>query len=43
MGHGDMCSHIGGVISFGVGGILCKSLKQKLNTKSSTEAELAHS
>ena len=38
--HGDMCSHTGGVISFGTGGILCKSSKQKLNTKSSTEAEL---
>ena len=38
--HGDMRSHTGGVISFGTGGILCKSSKQKLNTKSSTEAEL---
>jgi hypothetical protein len=35
-----MRSHIGGVISFGRGGILCKSNKQKINTKSSTEAEL---
>lgn len=38
--HDDMRSHTGGVISFGTGGILCKSTKQKLNTKSSTEAEL---
>jgi hypothetical protein len=38
--HPDMKSHTGGVISFGTGGILCKSTKQKLNTKSSTEAEL---
>jgi hypothetical protein len=27
-------------MSFGTGGIMCKSAKQKLNTKSSTEAEL---
>ena len=38
--HADMRSHTGGVISFGIGGLLCKSSKQKLNTKSSTEAEL---
>ena len=38
--HDDMRSHTGGVISFGRGGILCKSKKQKINTKSSTEAEL---
>ena len=37
--HPDMKSHTGGVISFGTGGIVCKSTKQKLNTKSSTEAE----
>ena len=37
--HPDMRSHTGGVISFGLGGIACKSSKQKLNTKSSTEAE----
>ena len=38
--HHDMRSHTGGVVSFGVGGIICKSSKQKINTKSSTEAEL---
>ncbi len=38
--HEDMKSHTGGIISFGTGGLFCKSSKQKLNTKSSTEAEL---
>jgi hypothetical protein len=38
--HSDMCSHTGGVISLGRGGLLCKSKKQKINIKSSTEAEL---
>ena len=38
--HPDMKSHTGGIISFGIGGLIGKSLKQKLNTKSSTEAEL---
>jgi hypothetical protein len=38
--HPDMTSHTGGVISMGIGAILCKSSKQKLNTKSSTETEL---
>jgi hypothetical protein len=38
--HPEMHSHTGGVISFGRGGIVCKSKKQKINTKSSTEAEL---
>jgi hypothetical protein len=37
--HPDMRSHTGGAMPFGRGGILCKSSKQKLNTKSSTEAE----
>ena len=38
--HEDMKSHTGGVITFGHGGIAYKSAKQKLVTKSSTEAEL---
>jgi hypothetical protein len=38
--HPDYESHTGGVVSFGTGGFFCKSSKQKLNTKSSTEAEL---
>ena len=38
--HDDMKSHTGGVITFGHGGIACKSTKQKVVTKSSTEAEL---
>ena len=38
--HPDMKSHTGGTISFGIGGLVAKSTKQKLNTKSSTEAEL---
>ena len=38
--HKDMKSHTSGVIAFGHGGIACKSTKQKLVTKSSTEAEL---
>ena len=38
--HQDMKSHTGGTMSFGRGVVLCKSSKQKLNTKSSTEAEL---
>jgi hypothetical protein len=33
-------SHTGGVMSMGAGGIVCKSTKQKLNKKSSTEADL---
>ena len=37
--HPDMRSHTGGAMSLGRGAILCKSTKQKLNTKSSTEAE----
>jgi hypothetical protein len=37
--HPDCRSHTGGAISFGRGALLCKSVKQKLNTKSSTEAE----
>jgi hypothetical protein len=38
--HPDFRSHTGGCISFGTGTIACKSTKQKLNTKSSTEAEI---
>ena len=38
--HPDMRSHTGGVISFGRGGLICKSKRQCINTKSSTEAEL---
>ena len=38
--HKDMKSHTGGLMSFGLGVINTKSSKQKINTKSSTEAEL---
>ena len=38
--HHDMKSQTGGSMSFGDGMIHCKSSKQKLNTKSSTESEL---
>ena len=38
--HDDMKSHTGGATSLGCGAIMCKSTKQKLNTKSSTEAEV---
>ena len=38
--HQDMRGHTGGVMSFGKGIIIHKSLKQKINTKSSTETEL---
>ncbi len=38
--HPDMRSHTGGIMSFGTGGLVGKSGKQKLNTKRSTEAEL---
>ena len=37
--HPDMMSHTGGVISFGRGGMICKSMKHKSNVKSLTEAE----
>jgi hypothetical protein len=38
--HEDMKSHIGGAVSFGRGAAMSKSSKHKLNTKSSTKAEL---
>jgi hypothetical protein len=38
--HQDMRSHTGGVLSLGKGAIYSTSTRQKLNTKSSTEAEL---
>ena len=38
--HTNMRSHTGGCILFGRGAIISKSIAQKLNTKSSTEAEL---
>ena len=38
--HPNMRSHTGGVMSMGFGMIHCRSSKQKLNAKSSTEAEL---
>ena len=36
----DMRSQTGDAISFGLGVVHCKSLRQKLNTKSSTESEV---
>ena len=38
--HNDMKSHTGAVMTLGVGALLSSSTKQKLNTTSSTEAEL---
>jgi hypothetical protein len=38
--HADFRSHTGGTISLGGGSVDAKSTKQKLNSKSSTEAEL---
>jgi hypothetical protein len=38
--HKDMRSHTGGAMSMGTGAVYSTSKKQKLNTKSSTEAEL---
>ena len=38
--HADMKSHSGAILSLGNGCVYSKSNKQKINTKSSTEAEL---
>ncbi len=38
--HGDMKSHTGAIMSMGSGAVVGMSTKQKLNTTSSTEAEL---
>ena len=38
--HNDMKSHTGSVFTLGKGGIFSDSTKQKINTRSSTEAEL---
>jgi len=38
--HSDMRSHTGAVMSLGKGALIAMSTKQKLNTTSSTEAEL---
>jgi hypothetical protein len=38
--HPDMKSHTGGMLSMGKGAVYGTSIRQKLNTKSSTEAEL---
>ena len=38
--HPDMCSQTGGTMSLGKGAIISTSIKQKMNTKSSTETEL---
>ena len=39
--HMDMRIHTGGCMSFGLGVLMPKSTKQKLNTKSSTKVEVA--
>ena len=38
--HPDMMNHTGGTMTLGRGGVYSTSTQQKLNTKSSTEAEL---
>ena len=38
--HDNMRSHMGGAISMGYGVVACKSAMEKINVKSSTEAEL---
>ena len=38
--HKDVKGHAGGLLTIGSGGIINKSMKQKLNSKSSNESEL---
>ena len=38
--HADMRSHTGGFMTMVTGGAYVQSIKQKMNTKSSTEAEI---
>ena len=38
--HTNLCGHMGGCMSLGQGMIVTLSLKQKLNTRSSTKTEL---
>ena len=38
--HANMKSHTGAVLIMGKGGVICESTKQKVNSRSSTEAEL---
>jgi len=38
--HPDMRSHTGGIMSMGTGAICASSKRQRINTKSSTEAEI---
>ena len=38
--HENMRGHTGGAMSMGIGTIHCKSSKQKINTRSTTESEL---
>ena len=38
--HKDMRSHTGGFMTMGTGGVYVQSIEKKLNTNSSTEAEL---
>jgi len=39
--HDDMCSNILGIMTLGHGAVYASSMRQKLNTKILTEAELA--
>jgi hypothetical protein len=38
--HKDMRNHTGAVLTLGLGALVAMSLKQKISTRSSTEAEL---